>query len=492
MSLSYEFYYLLRTEIEQEGVVQLEPLHFSSVEVPRLSEEGFMVDEDKRLFRSETFIAPASKTALPDDWLLHLKQGWDQIGLLYQQAFVKQGLDENQAGVFCTRALLGVALLIADEQLDSHTITLSFKGPGGADRVRFKPGRSLLQIDSEENGFEGGAFVRFEPCYRLPSTKQHWQLQLDVAMPYLAPMAISKNTPKPHFAPNPVFAVYGLAHGALPEKETWPKQLQDFLVGGGEALLVRILPRLLIRQWQFTRMDLAARLVRQYLRAQSQHFDHAPLFCLPNRTLSNGLQMMARLDADTTLLLSKLHQAIKTLEIQRDNLMLRLREARQQNTQWEVIWEKAYEKPLLESFEADKQKLQNHIVYLQEGELRYLDGIRRRWHLHFEGRQLALRERLGSLGSILAFLVAVGAASMTASGISQSAERGDESWLNPVVLFFESLQTEPWVADFIRLLNNPVVYWCLVLVLLSPILWQVGKGLIRKIRCCCRRWKLKI
>ncbi|EDN71591.1 hypothetical protein BGS_0762 [Beggiatoa sp. SS] len=64
--------------------------------------------------------------------------------------------------------------------------------------------------------------------------------------------------------------------------------------------------------------------------------------------------------------------------------------------------------------------------------------------------------------------------------------------LNPVVLFFESLQTQPWVADFIRLLNNPVVYWCLVLVLLSPILWQVGKGLVRKIRCCCRRWKLKI
>jgi len=285
-----------------------------------------------------------------------------------------------------------------------------------------------------------------------------------------------------------VFAVYGLAHGALPENETWPKQLQDFLVGGGEALLVRLLPRLLIRQWQFTRMDLAARLVRQYLQAQSQHFDQAPLSCLPNRTLSNGLQMMARLEADTTLLLSKLHQAIKTLEIQRDNLMLRLREAHQLNTQWDVIWEKTYETPLLDSFEADKQKLQNHIVYLQEGELRYLEGIRRRWHLHFEGRQLARSERLWSLGSILAFLVAVGAASMTASGISQSTEKS-ESWLSSFVLFFESLQTEPWVADFIRLLNNPVVYWCLVLVLLSPILWQVGKGLVLKIRC--RGWKLK-
>ncbi|RKZ51698.1 MAG: hypothetical protein DRR16_31305 [Candidatus Parabeggiatoa sp. nov. 3] len=488
MSLSYEFYYLLRTEIEQEGIIQLEPLYFSSVELPRLSEEGFMIDEDKRLFRSETFIAPPSKTALPENWLLHLKQGWEQIGQIYQKAFVKQGLDESLAEVFCTRALLGVALLIADVRLDSHTITLSFKGPGGADRVRFKPGRSLLQIDSQENGFEGGAFVRFEPHYRLPSTKQHWQLQLDVAMPYLAPMAISANTPKPHFAPNPVFAVYGLAHGALPENETWPKQLQDFLVGGGEALLVRLLPRLLIRQWQFTRMDLAARLVRQYLQAQSQHFDQAPLSCLPNRTLSNGLQMMARLEADTTLLLSKLHQAIKTLEIQRDNLMLRLREAHQLNTQWDVIWEKTYETPLLDSFEADKQKLQNHIVYLQEGELRYLEGIRRRWHLHFEGRQLARSERLWSLGSILAFLVAVGAASMTASGISQSTEKS-ESWLSSFVLFFESLQTEPWVADFIRLLNNPVVYWCLVLVLLSPILWQVGKGLVLKIRC--RGWKLK-
>jgi hypothetical protein len=490
MSLSYDFYYLLRTEIEREGGVQFEPLHFSTVERPRLTEEGFMIDEDKRLFRSETFIMKSSQTTLPEQWVLHLKQGWAHVELSYQKAFLKQGLNESQAEVFCTQALLGVALLIADEQLDSHSISLSFKGTAAADRVRFRPGPHMLDIQSEEKGFDGGAFVRFDPHYRLPSTKQHWQIQLEGAMPYLAPMAISTNTPKPHFSPNPVFAVYGLAHGALPENVIWPKQFQDFLVGSGEALLVHLLPRLLTRQWQFTRMDFAARSVRQHLRAQSQHFDQAPLACLWNGELSKGLQMMAGLEADTILLLSKLHQSIKTLEIQRDNVKLRLRKARQ-NRQWEVIWEKADDIPILDHFEADKQKLENHIVYLQEGELKYLEGIRRRWHLHFEGRQLAWSERLSSLGSILAFLVAVGAASITASGVSDATEKGNASWLNPIVQFFENIQTQPWVVDFIRLLNNPVVYWCLVLVLLSPILWQIGKGLVRRIRCCCRGWQFK-
>ncbi|OAD22748.1 conserved hypothetical protein, membrane [Candidatus Thiomargarita nelsonii] len=240
-----------------------------------------------------------------------------------------------------------------------------------------------------------------------------------------------------------------------------------------------------MREWQFNRMDFAAFQVRKYLRARSSYRNQANLPCLSSRKLSEGLQAMAMQDADTTLLLGKLHQAIKTLEIHHNNLERWLRRAH--SPQWDVVWQPKDEVPLLDGFNTDVQKLHNHITYIQ-GELTFLEGIRRRWHLHFEGRQLAWSERLGSLGSILAFLVAVGAASLTAVGLTNQSQENNGSFLSPLVHFFNWLQAKPVVADLIILLSQPVAYWLLVLVFLSPIFWHIGKTLRQKMRCS-RVWR---
>ncbi len=491
MSLSYDFYYLLRTQVELDNGIQSEPSRFLTADKPSLRQTGIAIDDDKRLFRSETFVE-SSQTGLPAQWLVQFKQSWEQVQRSYREHFAKDGVSEAQANEFCSQALLGVALLIADAQLDSYTITMPLQGSSAADHVVFKPGRDLLGVihqlpkDSDAARMPAPArFARFESVRRRKFV--HWQLRLDAAIPHLAPMDMTNDTPIPHFAANPVFAIYGLAHGELPEAEDWPQQLQVFLLGGEDAVLVRVLPRLLIRQWQFSRMDSVASLVRQYLREQSSHFNQAPLPCLSSKDLSLGLQTLAGLDADTTLLLGKLQQAIKTIEIHQRNLTLRLQQADQHSAQWAVVWQRNQETPLLDSFDADQQKLQNHITYI-EGELTYLEGIRRRWHFHFEGRQLVWTERLGSLGSILAFMVAVGVASITASTLSQSDKFTGNSWLSPLVQWLDGLLTMPWVTDFIRLLNNPLVYLFLVLVFLFPIGWHFGKAVVRKIRCCCRRW----
>jgi hypothetical protein len=517
-NLSYEFYYLLRTEVEQPQRFWREPPSLSMVPTPSITETGILIDHDKRLFRYSAFTTvnlskdkidddenkeeeeePILPQAAPlEDWLEHLKQGWKKVQRCYSQHFENQSISEMQAYTFCHQSLLGIALLINDTSLEAHTVTVPFKGPDDsiATQIIFKPDTWLLQVahtvsDSEDN--EAIPFhallARFEPQFQIIPQTKHWQIQLDSSIPHLTPMEITQNTANPIFAPNPIFAVYGLEHSdSLQDDESMViSELQDFLLGREPAILVRVLPRLLFQKWQFTRMDFAARMVRHFLQTQGQYYQQIQLPCLSNRKLSDSLQAMAEATADTSLLMGKLQQASKTLEIHRNNLERRLRRARRFNSNWNVLWQHNEEAPLLDNFNTDQQKLQNHITYLQ-GELTYLEGIRQRWHLHFEGRQLAWTERLGSLGSILAFLVAVGAASLTAVSLSNPTPTDHNSLLSPVVQMFRMLQAEPIVADLIILLRQPIVYWFLVLIFLLPIFWQIGKTIGRKMRCS-RFWR---
>jgi hypothetical protein len=502
-NLSYEFYYLLRTKIEQEGDIHREPYDLSAVQSPHILQEGIPIDSDKRLFRSETFKAFISSDkslhAEPlENWLLNLKNSWETIQLHYVEHFTKQGVNALQTKFFCNQALLGVVLLISDARLESHSVTVSLRGVADSrvNKVVFKPDSWLFQVihtPPENSGVEQmptpAILARFEPHFQAIQQDKHWQLRLDLYTPQLAPLDMTPNTANPIIAANPIFAVYGLAHGELHDTgdATWPQELQNFLIGREPALVVRILPRLIVRQWQFTQLDFAARQVRQHLQARSCFYNQARLPCSSSRQLSEGLQMMTRLNADATLLLGKLYQATKTLEIHRNNAGRWLRRAHRTSSHWQVVWQHEDETPLLDSFDADKQKLHNHVTYLK-GELTYLDGIRQRWYLHFEEQQLAWSERLGSLGSILAFVVAVGAASITAVGLKSTPQDSQGSFLSPLVNIFKELQSEPLIADLTNLLSQPVVYWLLILVFLFPIFWHIGKMFFRKMRCS-RIWR---
>jgi len=83
MSLSDQFYYLLRTQVEQDNRLQSEPEHFLSLHNPSIRRDGIPIDEDKRLFCLEMFIVESSQTGLPVQWLVQLKQSWQQIQYSY-------------------------------------------------------------------------------------------------------------------------------------------------------------------------------------------------------------------------------------------------------------------------------------------------------------------------------------------------------------------------------------------------------------------------
>ncbi len=366
-------------------------------------------------------------------------------------------------------------------------------GDSAVSQVDFIPDTWLLYVDHtphEDSPFERmpepAILARFEAQFQHIQQDKHWQLLLDLPIPQLAPMEIASNSSNPSLAPNPIFAVYGVAHGeVIPHagEEEWLYQLQDFLVGQGQALLIRLLPRLLVREWQFMRMDLAANLVRKYLHSSSHLCGQAQLACRSHQELVNGLQSMAELRADTTLLLGKLHQAIKTIDSHQHHSERWLLRTQRAIRQWKVIWEHKGEAPLLDSFRANQQKLHDQISYIED-ELTFLDGIRQKWRLQFEALQLAGSERLGSLGIVLALLVAIGTASLTAAGFGYGVSNHHDSFLTPLVQLVKEVQKEPWIADLIILLSQPVVYWLLIIVLLLPIGGFIGKAWFRKIRCC--------
>ena len=493
-NLSYEFYFLFRKNIDR----QQEPRSLSANQSHRIMQEGIPIDSDKRLFRSKSF-APAPPLLSNDeqlpleplaDWANNLKSSWEAIQHVYAEHFSHQEIHATEAQDFCRQALMGVALLINDARLDSHKITALLRG--SVNPVVFQPEMGLFQVNytspDNEEMTASASLTLFEPQSQDIQQGKHWQLQLDLPVPQLAPIDMAKNSANPTIAPNPIFAVYGLAHGDLDKMgDKTAQALQDFLINDEPAVLMRVLPRLLIRQWQFTRMDFAALQVRQHLQTCAGSHYQANLPCLSNRQLSDGLQVMAMENAKTSLLLGKLHQAIKTLEIHHNNTERWLRRARQNSPDWQVVWQHDDDASLLSRFDADKQKLQNHIAYIQ-GEITYLEGIRQHWHLHFEGRQLAWSEWLGSLGSVLAFLVAVGAASLTAVGLQNTPQADNHSFLSPIIRFFNELQATPVFTDLTHLLSQPIVYWLLVIVLLLPIFLHFAQGLRRKIRCS-RRWR---
>lgn len=117
-TLSYEFYYLLRTSIDPDIP---EPDHIVRIANPSLRHGGLPIDEDKRLFRSDTFFG--SDFSLPEQWQQQLLYAWGDIVQFYQFHFEKQGIVESEA--FCQQALLGVAVVIADVKVDSFSVATS-------------------------------------------------------------------------------------------------------------------------------------------------------------------------------------------------------------------------------------------------------------------------------------------------------------------------------------------------------------------------------
>jgi len=474
-NLNYEFYWLFQTQSEPAALPDFEEVKVESGNLYNLK----MTDKDKRLFRWN------AEASLPlDEWAHCLQRGWQEICAYYTR-YGKPG--------FCEPALMGVALLIMDETVDSHRVKIGTTT--GEVIFQSSPHQTaaekiLLQVEENQDHVLPKP-VTFEEWVELDQSQTAWQIQLSsYHPPRLIPMQIGE-------APqNPVFAVYGLAHGQL--EDDCANQLQNFLCSGSTAVFARLLPRLLMQKWQYTRINEDAHHFRTQLDRKNhsfqQHHD-AKLECLRTNTLEHHLREMADLNAAAMFMLSRLQSSIKTLEITRNNIERQLQRSPavwQELDQtvpthkydWLLQWQFASHTPLLDKVNLDIQHLENHRTYLQSS-LNYLAGIRQRWELHLEERRLEISERLGQLGHFLIFLVALG----EVIALSHPGESGKEAPLQTGSHLLGWLEHTAWLQQLGSLLHSSAVYVLLIVILLGlPIFYMVIIVGSKKLRCWWRHF----
>jgi hypothetical protein len=485
-NLNYEFYFLFQVEFDSANEHWQEPPSLPT-DFAKENLNSIRVDKDKRLFR---YAPPPSETGiLPslDEWEKHLQQGWAQILACYTDAFQqitdtqtseKPSYFKKKIGFFQPlNAFMGVALLIMDETTKAHQISLST--PDG--KVTFKPPtqktpseKRLLSVteafDIIDTMKAPATLEEFEPESRF---LDNWQIQLDTTQPpLLASMQPGENYP------NPVFAVYGLAHGELPDEAAdWPYQLQAFLCSGKAAVFARVLPRLIMQKWQFKRLDIAARQLRQQLDTTNEYYqqkDDAELECAGNKRLEKDLRVMNKISADAKQVLARLDAGTKTLQINQHNLDKHLQRSGQvwrtlddttpsdDKYDWQLQWQSETDTPLLDGFELSIRNLRNHATYIQDA-LTYLDGIRTRWQMHLDGRRLSYEFNIQITLVVLTFIAAF--ASIIAV-ITQKPEY--------VTFLLEKLSNNPEPIIQIGLLLLTGIF---ILILIPFVLWVSYLGL---------------
>ncbi len=476
-NLNYEFYFLFQVSYKDANQSWREPASFSHQFVQG-DLHSIRVDKDKRLFR---YAPPSAKTGdLPplNEWERYLQEGWGQIRACYQDVFKQD-------------AFMGVALLILDESVAIHEIQCqTTEGSVIYKPVTDKTPNEKILFKIQDDFGELMDVLKtpvtleaFEPEYQPASDWNNWQIQLSASQgPCLAPMQVGE------MYSNPIFAVYGLAHGVLPDEVA--VQLQTFLCSGKVALMWRLLSRLLMQKWQFERLDLAAYQLRQQLDLKNEFYQQthdSRLECASNKKLGLDLRYMTQMDADAKQVLARVDAGGKTLEINRDNLERHLLRSEQvwqyldetpadQKYGWQMTWRNETETPLLDGFNLDIRKLRNHATYIQDA-LTYLNGIRTRWQLHLDGRHLQYESNIQVM---LLVLTIIASFTGVVAFITQNPE--------DVAFLLKGLTDNPeQITQIGRILLIGFNLLILIFFVL-PFVYLYLKSLWKKLRCWLRQF----
>lgn len=376
-NLDCQFYFLFRTQLWREGQLEQEPFEgrFNSI-----LEDGIAIDSDKRLFRRDF--------RQLDQWQTEFKQAWADIVARYTAT-----LPGETASDFYQAAFYGVIVLIMDENVARHRVEMALER--GQQTAFVLPKQPALLFEVADRELEMPAPAR---CYAFEmADRQAYRLKID-SYPYLAPLTSE--------AYSPIFAVYAVEHSNglsnFGEILPWVEPFQRLMCAPAErgisAVLVRVLPRVIMRLWQFNRIDQAARQQRRRLQAAQSYYQQlSALQCESARALEAQFRELEQLRTEAEQVQARIHQALQTLKINRANLESCLQRARRHyRARWRLSWRFETEAPLIEQFNLDREKLQNHQAYLQ-GDLIHLAGFRRQWSAHLESRRLKTGERLNVL-----------------------------------------------------------------------------------------------
>ncbi len=440
-NLDFQFYFLLRTSWWQDEQYIQEPLQ----EFDTLHEKGIKIDTDKRLFRRVP-----KKAQIPlENWQAELIKSWNNICEIYRKA---DNLEENEVSQYCQNNLLGVALVIMDESLERHKVTLDLYNSQKSGIASYNYNtESIFSIQDKIGNMKAPATLHaFTPSIDGRVKTDNWSLNLDKELPYLKEISTAIN--------NPVFVVYGLAHGdaetANGQLQNWIIPLQEVLCGDIDkevkttAILNGIIARFIINESVFETLDYEAKNLRFILQKETTHninlIQKFEVKNIPNSILETQLRDMENRVVDTDHMLGRFKQAIKTLEINQVNFKWRLHHIQQEEKNWKIDWQyKNQYPPLLEPLHTSLENLQNHVVYIK-GKLTQLKGTCIRWRSFITEHRHIVTENLALLANFIILLLALGE-------LSKSTVAEDSYW-TPLLNFLSLF------------LNHPVTYIIIIVI----------------------------
>ncbi|OQW92545.1 MAG: hypothetical protein BWK78_01400 [Thiotrichaceae bacterium IS1] len=483
--LDCRFFFLfeLNTHQQEKDALPLPNLPRNS-----LLEHGILVDEDKLLIGSGNKIQAHEKSA---DFLV---ESWKKIVGLHEPAY--------------TAALLGVAMVIADDSLEYHTIPMTLIDDAGKSspitfkRSPHKRERELFTVQTEGMS-EPTRFEQFVACTDNESGDYRYRYSLVFRenQVFLQPIS-GTNLLAQEATKTPIFSVYGIEHPELEEShkagKTWPKDLQQLLMGKKDskesAITTPIVSRLILRQWQFTRIDCVASQLRSQLpdNVRYRQLSQQDLVCKSDGELEKDLEgIIDKQTVQVKHLQARLHKAIRTLEINRNNLNKKLEKIQQdlKKQNWQFTLEFTGKQVLAEIFQRDIRTLENHQHYLT-AELLDLEALHQRWHLQLEGRRLAHGNRMETLAHILILLVALGEmGNITkphSNTVASNAHEVVKSCEGLLVGWLDKLNNLCFIQDVTALLHSLFVYLAVILVFIVGWLLFPGRKWVKKKWNCWR------
>ncbi len=383
--MEYQLYFLMLAYRWQIGKFYTEPSDFANF--AKLSADFLhrKMEKDKRLFQ----VRCSSKNPLSNSEINQLiAQSWQTIAELY--------------GTQANTLLASVALVVVTEDLSKHPpliLTLQ-ENKNQLSEIIFKPATLLFTVKDME-GITAAQLVSFHS-----QIKPSWQLDFSYEnQVVLKPLTHGENDN------HPVFVAYGLSWGDLPieKRESLLPGLQKLLWHGasGKYALMYLFPNILMCQWQFSHIDAAAALMMEKLDRKNSFYRSFPEKNFRRssmRQLQKELQAIKKIDVDTRYTLSRLKQAINTLEVNRSNLLVQMEDVVQKVANgrgWQVDW---IGDTLAKKIKHQIDALTTRQIYL-EGQLIHLGASESRWQVELEMKRVMATERLNRQGSIITLVV---------------------------------------------------------------------------------------
>jgi len=249
----------------------------------------------------------------------------------------------------------------------------------------------------------------------------------------------------------------------------------------GNCTLMFLMPSLLMGQWQFAHVDAAARVIMNELDQKNSYyreFDETVLLKATVENLQLELQKIQKVISETKYTLSRLTQAIQTLKINQNNLMVRAVEIVQKVAEkrgWIIIWETQekvtwFESEVTETTVILENCISHHLQALEisfnylTGQLIHLEASALRWQSALETRRVIATEKLNRTGQFITVIMVVAAFAQIAGVLS------DNSTLFPMWL----QQLDHQIFYFLKpLLSSSIVYLGLFIVFITVFVFKM-------------------